>query len=375
MNVGSGTLPAPTLRKDSAAAQVRDFRPKDKEAVLSLFSEILGRSQGQAMAERWRWLFQDCPSPEKPPFLVTQSHGVVIDVLATFSTPGLWQGKEIPMFCVANFLVHPAHRGVGLPLAKAMVDLPHLLVGMPNSDSAILWTHLGSKDLGRPAIFTRVLEFDALKTWISNPILGLLLPAGALLEAALRVTLPSSQSYTIEAADDFPLDCNELWMQVVREGLNPKAPGRGISLVTQRDHRFLHWRFVQCPGPGYHILIARRDGKLAGYAVLRVAEKKGLRRGYLVDLLARPDLPSASAALLQAAETWFRKNGAKVIPCLAANLPSPWKKQLGRHGYWVRTRSFLLMANPNFPGLPGWASEEAVFRHVSYADGELDFVA
>ena len=46
------------------------------------------------------------------------------------------------MFCVANFLVHPAHRGVGLPLAKAMVDLPHLLVGMPNSDSAILWTHL-----------------------------------------------------------------------------------------------------------------------------------------------------------------------------------------------------------------------------------------
>ncbi len=374
MNPTLGDLVAPMPGDARASGLVREFRPSDKGAVLALFSETFGPSMGQAFEERWNWLLIDHPFSEPPILLVAESNRKVIGFLSAFPTPGLWQGKEIPMFCVLNFLVHPAHRGIGIPLAKTMVNLPKLLIGMPNKSSAALWKHLGSKDLGQPAIYTRILDIQALRPKVWHPILTVFSPIWMLVELSLRFSLPTYQDISIKEATDFPEECDDLWACVVHQGLVPNVPGRGLSLMTQRDRRFLRWRFLKCPGFSYQILLARNGETLVGYAVTRLAEKRGLRRGFLVDLLARPDQPNATTALLQAVEATFRMQKAQVIHCLASSQPSPWRKHLRRHGYWLQSAFFRFMASPNHPGLPPSASQEACFRHVSYADGELDFV-
>jgi Acetyltransferase (GNAT) family len=180
---------------------------------------------------------------------------------------------------------------------------------------------------------------------------------------------------TIAPAAEFPSECDALWEAVAKDGLNPAAPGHGLSLTIVRDRKYLNWRFVECPVRKYHILLARRQGRLSGYAVLRTGVNGDMRRGYIVDLLALPQDRGAAAALLRESEKWFREQGAQVVQCLDSDKPSPWLRLLARFGFWFRKRDHHLVAINGIPGHSPQSGLDAPFRHVSYADGELDFVS
>lgn len=356
---------------------IRDFRPEDKGGAMALIREVLGDAIGGIFESRWPWFLEENPfsPPEGPPFLVCEHDGMITGVMMSFANRVHTGGGPVTMYCLADVLVHPKRRGVGLKMARLMIAKPFLMMGSPNRTSLPMWQYLGSDDWGETLTLTRILDPGVFLRRRKLPGAGLARFGWDLLMRLAGLFAPSGAGVDVRSADGFPPDCDALWEEVAKQGLNPDAPGRGLAFTIIRDRAFLTWRFVSCPIQKYHILLSRRQGKLTGYAVLRAGERGNMRRGYLVDLLARPDDPGSAAALIRAAEAWFRDQKVAVIQCLAGAKPSPWLRFLARFGFWFRKRDHNLVASNNLPGYPPGSGQEAVFRHISYADGELDFVS
>ena len=356
---------------------IREFKFQDRPGVVALITEVLGAEAQRILEKRWDWLFAQNPfNPSGgPPFLVTEQDGNITGVLMSFSIPAYWQGKTLSMFCIADFAVHPSRRGIGLPLAKTMIDLPNLMIGSPNKSTEVLWRHLGSLDWGKPLTLTRILDLGGFLEKRNLPGKKFLQLAWEIIDHASKYLNPSTKGIDIQSVEEFPPDCDALWKTITEQGLNLSAPERGLALITIRDQKFLNWRFAHCPMQIYHILLARREGKLTGYTVLRCGNKGGIRRGYVVDQLTLPSDPDTAPALLQGAVSWFKKEKVQAIHCLVTDHPSQWIKVLVRCGFWFRKRDHVLIGNLNLSGLNPQAGLDAAFRHISFADGELDFVS
>lgn len=356
---------------------IRDFRPSDQAGAMALIREVLGDAVGDIFDRRWAWFFEVNPfSPQAgPPFLVTEHDGIVTGVMMSFAAPAYSPEGPVTMYCLADLLVHPGRRGIGLKMGKLMTGKPFLMMGSPNARSLPMWQYLGSDDWGSTVTHSRILDPGPLLRRRKLPG-AKLLRAGW--EAGFRILgllAPRGRGVAVETLQAFPPECDALWAEVVRQGMNPGVPGRGLTFAIVRDQAYLNWRFVRCPIQQYRILAARRQGKLTGYAVLRTGDRGGLRRGYLIDVLVPPDDPGSAAALIRAAEAWFREQDVQVIQCLTGCKPSPWSRVLLRSGFWFRKRDHHIVAVNNIAGYPPGSAQEAIFRHISYADGELDFVS
>jgi hypothetical protein len=88
------------------------------------------------------------------------------------------------------------------------------------------------------------------------------------------------------------------------------------KLMAVRDHKYLTWRYCQCPTRAYTIDIAEINGKFAGYLVRRSFEKDGLRLGALMDVLVEPGREDVLHALLASAIEAFRRE--KLVDALIA---------------------------------------------------------
>ncbi len=356
---------------------IRNFLPQDKPKVLALLHEFLGVEVSQALENNWEWFFAKNPASSfgEPPFLITEHADELTGLLLSFPNAAYWKEERIPMYCIANFFVHPKKRGIGLRLAKAMIDQPYLLIGSPNKSSVIIWEYLNSLDWKKPLTLTKIMDSQSFLQKTKLPGINVVSRVINILLRTLKVFSPSTVGVRLEEADDFPKACDDLWNSVVAKGINPQAPSQGMALMTIRDQSYLQWRFVHCPQREYKIILAYREKKLTGYAVLRFGNKGGLIRGYVVDLLMEPNDNGTGSALLQAAESWFTKNKVQVIHCLIADIPSPWRTLLTRCGFLLRKLDHQLVASNNLQSLPKEAGLDAAFRHISYADGELDFVS
>jgi hypothetical protein len=79
-----------------------------------------------------------------------------------------------------------------------------------------------------------------------------------------------------------------------------EAAAREWGSHVVRDAGFLRWRYGDSPW-GYRTLGVRREGRLAGFAVLRDKLHRGKPVSILADLVVRADEPRATRALLRAA--------------------------------------------------------------------------
>jgi hypothetical protein len=111
-------------------------------------------------------------------------------------------------------------------------------------------------------------------------------------------SLASRGDITVQVIDDFGPDFDEFWLRV-----RDKYPAMVI-----RDRAFLAWRFAAISGRRYHILVARAEDEMLGYAVLRCSTIRGVRTGLVMDLLVSESSLSdtVGACLVAEAEAYFR---------------------------------------------------------------------
>jgi hypothetical protein len=130
------------------------------------------------------------------------------------------------------------------------------------------------------------------------------------------------------APNDLRLD--RLWARL--------APTLRVAAV--RDAAFGAWRYATRPEAGYECWLAEGpDGEAEGALVLRLLAVRGIRSGFVVDLLVDPAAPAAGRALVRAAVRRTRAAGGRVLSAL---LPpaGPTRFALARSGF-LRVPEFL----------------------------------
>jgi GNAT superfamily N-acetyltransferase len=115
------------------------------------------------------------------------------------------------------------------------------------------------------------------------------------LEVAAGAGKESDSRAAAVAVSEFDERVDSLWA----------AASRSFSFAVVRDRAWLNYRYANSRAGRFTIVIAQEAGSLLGYVVLTEARGKG----FIADLLASPDRPDATAALLLAARTHFASRG------------------------------------------------------------------
>ena len=128
----------------------------------------------------------------------------------------------------------------------------------------------------------------------------------------------SIENTEITQVSCFDRGIDEIWNEV--------STGYGIILV--RDHKYLNWRYFARPDAHYCAIVAKRDGKIQGYAVL--SKRKSGRRdiGYIVDILSVSN--DVFFALVRASSAYLSRQSVDSVRC--------WM-QRNQSGYQVLKKS------------------------------------
>ncbi|GLY08376.1 hypothetical protein Acsp01_87550 [Actinoplanes sp. NBRC 101535] len=144
---------------------------------------------------------------------------------------------------------------------------------------------------------------------------------------------------------------------------------REYSFVAGRDAATM--RAVYPPGDhGYHRLVVRRDGEVAGWVVTgirrfrRHPRFRSLRVGVLWDAFAAP---SDAGAVLSAAHAWLVRAGASVV--LASFIDARWSEPLRQRGFRPRGRDRHFLMSPALAAEVAEAGSERAFLTFGDAEG------
>ena len=123
----------------------------------------------------------------------------------------------------------------------------------------------------------------------------------------------SRGSWSIARVERFGHEHDVLWQQMAEE----------VTCGVVRDAAYLTWKYQQRPTAAFTCLELRREGEVAGIAVLMIREPDAVyryRRGLIVDLVVRPSDESASRRLLVESVMELRRMGAVSVVCFLAHL-------------------------------------------------------
>ncbi len=99
-----------------------------------------------------------------------------------------------------------------------------------------------------------------------------------------------------------------------------------------RDTAFSAWRYGSRPEAGYRLLLAERAGEPAAFGAYRSLALRGVRAGFLLDLLVAPNEAAAAALLLRTLVELARREGAGILNALLPGA-GPSRAALRRAGF------------------------------------------
>lgn len=148
-------------------------------------------------------------------------------------------------------------------------------------------------------------------------------------ENTRRSAIEASSEIRVEDADDFGPDIEQLFLS---------AAGQ-FDIIIVRSRERMNWRYADRRGGRYHIRVARKGGKLAGYAVLKFSGTGDAKSCEVADMLAHPDHPDALDVLVCDSAKYAEGFGAISLSC----------RLLNNHPYIpaVRRMGFVKVRNPS----------------------------
>ena len=177
---------------------------------------------------------------------------------------------------------------------------------------------------------------------------------------AARLPLASSLPASVEPLDTFDESFDQLWLDV--------RASRRFGLCRRATH--LNWRFVEAPSQRYRCFRLVEGQATHGYVVAGVIEKKGLRLGYLADLLLRPGFQHLESAALTAVEFAVRDQD---VDAILSFTPPGWSSRARwlRKGFLPTPKTFFFIFKHFGPELPTTPFDTASCWHFEL--GDLDF--
>ena len=138
-----------------------------------------------------------------------------------------------------------------------------------------------------------------------------------------RPLLPWREDIRVRKVEQLDAGFDEFWTRVQDK----------YAAMTIRDRDFVTWRFAPIAGRRYQILVARANGEMLGYAVIRCARVRGIDTGLILDLLLLDDARGREAGvrLVTEAEAVFRSKKMSLMVSLTTSNSAEYRI-LGRCG-------------------------------------------
>ena len=300
--------------------EIREGRDEDRAQIVALARAVFGDEVAAVMERQWEWQWRDDPRLSSPGFRgpVAESEGRI--VASTALTPaGLYvEGEPVDAWWRVDTMVHPDFRRRGIA-AQLTGKMPPVILGKGvTGPSHALLEQTGYSVAQTGGFRTRTLSHAPRWKRATGETVGRAL--GAVADLFVR-GVPEQPEGVGKLVGEFDARFDTLWADV----------RAAYACITRRDAALLNWRYLDRPATHYHTLVREDASELRGYVVLSVFEKRGIRRGRIVDLLARRDDDEARHDLVIGAMRALAACGADRVDCLAGS-PVVWRA-LDRFGF------------------------------------------
>lgn len=333
---------------------VRDATEEDRDAAVELLEAAHGSKVRDAAS--WDWLFRG----RLGGYVVADAGDRLAAQYALLPLRVRHRGEVIDGSLSLDTATHPDYGGRGLmtelgglAYARAGTDL---VLGFPNPSSAwILYNRLDWHELTPfPLVF--------------KPLVGLataLAPRRIRTRQVIRLLArPQRRRFNAERVDRFGGWADDIW----------SATSDSLGTAVVRDSAHLNWRFVASPFP-YERFAAEAGGEPAAFAVLRTVPWRNGSVSYLMELAAHAGAEAEARAVLEAAVSAARGQGAAGV--VALSTPSnPLREVFRRAGF--RTAPARVRAGFSFGArMSGALTEHAELRRLDgwhVTAGDFDHV-
>ncbi len=257
---------------------------EEKERFLDLWRVSFGYGMSE---ELWNWKYLQNPlaSPD-PEVIVALDNGEIVGA-RPFLPAEMWLGNEkIRTAQHCDTMVHADHRNKGIFNRMGQFAIQYLRengyalsYGFPGPISRPGFLRQGWRIVVETEIMFKAIHPQKL---ISHKLGSKLLGSGLgfFYDKILNIDKTGS-----ETPSPFQVSVFDQFMDELRE-VDTLRDKKVIDLV--RSEGYLRWRFDWHPEHNYKYVLAKRDDKLLGYAVVRVRkEGSGLLYGIIVDYLVK----------------------------------------------------------------------------------------
>jgi GNAT superfamily N-acetyltransferase len=346
------------------AVTIERRRNDDGEEIFRLYEEVFGSPLTEGSRRRWRWQYLDNPAtaPEGPEVWVAREGELLLGQYASMPVRLHWAGREVRSSWGMDVFLRPEARGkgVGARLFTTWSDHVEVALGLGLTPSSHgLFKKLRYDDVGPVPFFRKVLDPRAVARRRFGPVVGSL--AAPLLRLALAVAAPerplAGSLVRVQPITCFGAEYDTLW----------ETCRAGYAMCVRRDAAYLNWKYVACPTRAYSLHEARREERLAGFAVSRHEAFGGIRLGWVVDVFAEPDDHETKDALLDAVLAGFRSSGVARVQAFSMN--AALQADLRRRGFLPGRSPMQFCVRARVPSdalasLGRW--------HVVFGDSDMD---
>jgi hypothetical protein len=360
---------------------VASLAPEEKEQIFKIYQRVWGEKGYQQVKRIFSWKFEKNPhlSPNELEVAVYRRQGRIVAFLGAI--PYLIKiGERLEKaIWLMDHISLPEFRSTGLWIAYKVWYARPVIVGAPNTEVAYLtWKLMGKRykgpevDIGTYRHLVKFIEIDHLyqikRLLVLRP---LVMCANAIWRVFSSVLWSngSSQRKTsveIEPVERFGPELDQFWERIYGS----------YEIIPKRSSDYLNWRYLDHPGNNYFNFVAKRDGQICGYLVLRAVKLRSGEGGRIVDILSGREDQQAFGAMVSFAIDFFKKRGAKEIQALESRCPALKKifRRLGFKAAFSSQKPLRLM---------GWAWIKEIPReyfyngdnwYFTYADCESDML-
>jgi len=336
----------------------------DDETLFRLYQGVFGASLTETSRRRWRWQYIENPQtgPEGPEIWVAKEGDTVLGQYASMPVRLQWGGDEVRSSWGMDVFLKPEARGrgVGALIFTTWSDHVDVALGLGLTPSSYgLFKKLRYRDVGPVPFFRKILDPAAVAKRRLGTALGAL--AAPLLRAGLELATPAPPAdagVRVRSVTGFSDAYDRLWERCKD----------AYAMCVRRDRAYLEWKYARCPNRSYTLHEASRDGALAGFAVSRHEDYRGLRLGWILDVFALPSDHATKQALIAVVLDDFRASGVARAQAFAMN--GALAADLRRFGFFRGRSPMQFCVRARVPS-------DAVFGdlaawHVVFGDSDMD---
>jgi GNAT superfamily N-acetyltransferase len=347
-------------------AAITRATPADREELLEFRARMYGPHSAFADPRWVQWLYDDAPlaAARGPALWVFRDAGRIAAQQGAIRARVRVGQNEVELSWALDLMVTPElrARGVGALLPKRVLEECSVTAGTEVSDAAQKafgragWAHLGTL----PQWVRPVAAEEFIRARAPDLPAGLLrLPFAAAENAVALYARSRARGRKLSPPVPFDQRADEVW-----ERSAPSWP-----VIARRDYDWVRWRWEGCPrrdGATVHWL--ERGSDTVGWVVLRVGQHRGVRAGFIVDLLAPShELP----ALFALAVERLRKEQVVAVYCLF-NAPDS-QHALKSCGFLRRDSGFAMMVfAQNLPSDSAALLSDPDQWFITAGDSDLD---